>query len=127
MTDTIADLLTRLRNAQSARKETVNIPYSKIKEQILAKLKENGFVSNYTVIKGESFDNLEVSLDLDRNYPVTFTRISKSGQRIYKQAKELKTVKNGLGIEILSTSKGVITNEEAKKENVGGEVLCLIY
>lgn len=127
MTDTIADLLTRLRNAQSARKETVKIPYSKLKEQILVKLKENGFIANYTILKGDSFDNLEVDLDLDRNYPVTFTRISKSGQRIYRQAKELRTVKNGLGIEILSTSKGVITNEEAKKENVGGEVLCLIY
>jgi small subunit ribosomal protein S8 len=127
MTDTIADLLTRLRNAQSARKETVVIPYSKLKEQVLIKLKEHGFVSEYKVVKGESFDNLEAILDLDRNYPVTFTRISKPGQRIYKAAKELRTVKNGLGIEILSTSQGVITNEEAKAKNIGGEVLCLIY
>ncbi len=127
MTDTIADLLTRLRNAQSARKNDVIIPYSKLKEQVLVKLKEFGFVANYKVIKGESFDNLEVSLDLDRNYPVTFTRISKPGQRIYKGSKDLKTIKNGLGIEILSTSQGVITNEEARAKNIGGEVLCLIY
>jgi small subunit ribosomal protein S8 len=127
MTDTIADLLTRLRNSQSARKETVIIPFSRLKEDILKKLLQYKFIAGYKVVKGESFDNLEVTLDLGRQYPVVFTRISKSGLRIYRKVKELKTVKSGLGIEILSTPKGVLSNVEARKQNVGGEVLCLIY
>lgn len=126
MTDTIADLLTRIRNAQGARKDTVVLPYSKLKLQICEKLVEFNYISAVKVLKGESFDNLEVTLDADR-HPLTLKRVSRPGQRIYKKAKELRTVKNGLGILILSTPKGVITNFEAKKHNVGGEVLCLIY
>lgn len=127
MTDTIADLLTRIRNAQSARKETVIVPYSRLKLQICEKLVDNKFLSGVKVVKGESFDNIEITLDQDRKYPITLRRVSKCGQRVYRKAKELKKVKNGLGIEILSTPQGLLTNIEAKNKNVGGEVLCLVY
>lgn len=127
MSDTIADLLTRIRNAQSARKDTVVVPYSKLKLQICEKLVQYNFLASVKVVKGESFDNLEVALDTERFSPVSLKRVSKPGQRIYKKAKELKTVKNGLGLLVLSTPKGVLTNFEAKSQNVGGEVLCLIY
>jgi small subunit ribosomal protein S8 len=127
MSDTIADLLTRIRNAQSARKDTVVVPYSKLKLQICEKLVQYNFLASVKVVKGESFDNLEVALDTERFSPVSLKRVSKPGQRIYKKAKELKTVKNGLGLLVLSTPKGVLTNFEAKAQNVGGEVLCLIY
>jgi small subunit ribosomal protein S8 len=127
MTDTIADLLTRIRNAQSARKETVVIPYSRLKLQICEKLVANNYLASVKVLKGESFDNIEVTLDQDRKYPITLKRVSKCGQRVYRKAKELRTVKSGLGVEILSTPQGLLTNIEAKKANVGGEVLCLVY
>ena len=127
MTDTLADLLTRIRNAQKARKDTVSIPYSKLKHEVAKKLLEAKFVANVTVEKVDKFDNLVIELDHSRQYELTLTRISKCGQRVYKKASELKPVKSGLGIEILSTSKGVMTNEEAKKANIGGEVICSIY
>jgi small subunit ribosomal protein S8 len=127
MTDTLADLLTRIRNAQKARKDTVSIPYSRLKLEVAKKMQEKGFVAGVNVEKGESFDNIIVELDANRMYPVTLTRVSKSGQRIYRKASELRPVKSGLGIEILSTSQGVMTNEEAKAKNIGGEVLCSIY
>lgn len=127
MTDTIADLLTRIRNAQKARKESTSIPYSRMKHEICNTLKEKGFIKNVTIEKGESFDNLVVEIDHDREHPVTLTRTSKPGQRIYRKAKELKTVKSGLGIEIMSTSQGIMTNEEAKEKKIGGEVICTIY
>jgi small subunit ribosomal protein S8 len=127
MTDTLADLLTRIRNAQKARKETVSIPYSRLKHEVCKKLLESKFIAGVKVVKGESFDNLEVELDHDREYPLTLTRISKSGQRVYKKASEIKPVKSGLGIEIISTSAGILTNVEARAKNVGGEVICSIY
>ena len=127
MTDTLADLLTRIRNAQKARKDTVSIPYSRLKLAVAKKMQEKGFVAGVNVEKGESFDNIIVELDANRMYPVTLTRVSKSGQRIYRKASELRPVKSGLGIEILSTSQGLLTNEEAKAKNIGGEVLCSIY
>jgi small subunit ribosomal protein S8 len=127
MTDTIADLLTRIRNAQNARKESVVIPYSRLKFQICEKLVEHKFLQAVKILKGESFDNIEVTLDQERVYPLILKRISKCGQRVYKKAKELKVVKNGLGIEILSTPQGVLTNIEAKAKNVGGEIICLVY
>lgn len=127
MTDTIADLLTRIRNAQGARKDTVVVPYSRVKHQICDKLVANNFLHSVKVVKGESFDNLEIVLDTERVVPVTLKRVSRPGQRIYKKAKELKVVKNGLGIHILSTPQGILSNKEAYAKNVGGEVLCLIY
>jgi small subunit ribosomal protein S8 len=127
MTDTIADLLTRIRNIQSARKDTVIIPFSKLKLQICEKLVAFKFLKSVNVVKGEKFDNLEVILDTDRPYPLTLKRVSKPGQRIYKKASELKIVKSGLGVMILSTSQGIITNVEAHKLNIGGEALCIIY
>lgn len=127
MTDPIADLLTRIRNAQTARKNFVTIPYSKVKMEIAKKLQEKRFVE-----KVEEFTNdtgrKEIVIDLmDRETPLTLTRVSKPGQRIYKKHADLTVVKNGLGIEILSTSKGIKTNTEAHKENLGGEVICRIY
>lgn len=127
MTDTIADLLTRIRNAQGAKKESLTVPYSTIKEQICQKFTDNGYIKAVKKVKGESFDLLEVTLDLDRPVPLTLIRVSKPGRRVFKKAKELRSVKSGLGIMVLSTPKGILTHHEAKTANVGGEALCLIY
>lgn len=124
-TDPIADLLTRLRNSQSARKDVVVLPYSKVKHQICTLLKSHGFIKDVKKVTNK-FDELEVTLDLNRP-TVTFKRVSKPGQRIYKKSKEFKPVRNGLGIEIVSTPNGIIPQYEAYKANVGGEVICRVY
>jgi small subunit ribosomal protein S8 len=126
ITDPIADLLTRIRNAQSARKDMLTAPYSNVKHRILETLKKNGFIKDVKKVDGEKFPELEITLDLQRP-KVTFTRVSTPGQRIYKSKNDLKVIKNGLGIEVLSTSKGIMTNAEAFTQNLGGEVICKVY
>jgi len=125
-TDPIADLLTRIRNASKARKDVVSIPHSRMKLDILKLLKTRGFIGDFKIIKNGKFEEIEVSLSGDRPL-LTLKRVSKPGQRIYIKSASLKKVNGGLGISILSTPKGIISGEEAKKMKVGGELLCEIF
>ena len=127
MTDPIADLLTRIRNAQKAGNDSLFIPFSRTKLAIAKKMQEKGFLKNIVEKDDGKFKEIMIELDLERDHPVTLLRVSKPGQRIYKGAKDLKTVKSGLGIEILSTSKGIMNNYEAYNQKIGGEILCQIY
>lgn len=124
--DPISDLLTRIRNASMAGKKNTSAPYSKIKEQILNILQKNKFISSFKVNKKEQFPTLEIELNTERN-KITLKRISKPGQRIYIKATEIKQVRSGLGFSIISTPKGLLTNQEARKQNVGGELICQVY
>ena len=131
MTDPIADYLTRLRNAIKARHRIVEIPASNIKKEITKVLFEKGYIQNYkfeeTAIQGTIKIALKYNAVTKQSAIVALERISKPGLRKYRGSTELPRVLNGLGIAILSTSKGVITDKEAKVLNVGGEVLCYIY
>jgi small subunit ribosomal protein S8 len=127
-TDPIADLLIRIKNAARARKETVTIPYSKIKEQILVNLKKKHFVDDYTVETGKRahWKALLVTISNDHR-DIEVKRISKPGQRIYRKAEEIKKINGGLGTSIISTPKGIVTDDEARKLHLGGEVICEVY
>ncbi|WP_101697300.1 30S ribosomal protein S8 [Clostridium minihomine] len=130
ITDTIADLLTRIRNANSAKHDSVEIPKSNMKESIVKILVEEGYVKNYTVIEDGKQGILKVNLKYgEGKTPVIkgLRRVSKPGLRIYSNAEELPRVLKGLGIAVISTSKGVMTDRQARKENVGGEVLAFIW
>ena len=125
-TDPIADLLTRIRNATSAHHQSVSIPYSKIKENILKVIKKKGFIENYETTEENKFKTLTIELKSDLT-SLHIKRVSKPGQRIYLKNSELKSIKSGLGFTIISTSKGLMTNLEAKRQNLGGEVICEKY
>jgi len=125
-TDPISDLLTRIRNAARADHQSVKIPYSTIKENILKIMKKYNFIQDIKISEENKKKTLEVELKEERKN-LTLKRISSPGQRIYIKNNELRIVKSGLGIRILSTPKGIISNIEAKKQNVGGELLCEIY
>ena len=130
ITDTIADLLTRIRNANSAKHDSVEIPKSNMKESIVKILVEEGYVKNYTVIEDGKQGILKVNLKYgEGKTPVIkgLRRVSKPGLRIYSNAEELPKVLKGLGIAVISTSKGVMTDRQARKEHVGGEVLAFIW
>jgi small subunit ribosomal protein S8 len=131
MTDPIADYLTRLRNAIKARHRIVEIPASNIKKEITKVLFDKGYIQNYkfddTTVQGTIKIALKYNPTTKQSAIVKIDRISKPGLRKYKGAGELPRVLNGLGIAILSTSKGVITDKEARVLNVGGEVLCHVY
>ena len=125
-TDPIADLLTRLRNAELVSHSECVIPYSTIKESILNILKKHSYIKGFSV-KGEGVDKrLEASL-IENSVKTTYIRVSKPGQRIYKQSSEIRSVQSGLGIAIYSTSKGLMDNIEARRSNVGGEILCEVW
>ena len=125
VTDPIADLLTRMRNAQMAGKNATHAPYSKMKESVCEVLKTNKFIANYTVNKSNQFPELEITFDA--MYPrLELKRISKPGQRIYIGKTEIPRVKNGMGIGVLSTPQGVMCTKSAKKKGLGGELLCLV-
>jgi small subunit ribosomal protein S8 len=124
--DPIADLLTRIRNAGKARKDAFVIPYSGIKFDILKVLKRRSFVTDFNKVKNGDFDEIEVTLNQDKN-GITLKRISKPGQRIYIKNGNIKKVNGGLGVAIISTPKGIMSGEEAIKAKVGGELLCEIY
>jgi len=126
-TDPIADYLTRIRNASRAHHTSTVIPYSKIKEGISKVLMARKFIKNYEVQSSSKFKELVVTLKDWANEPIQLKRISKPGQRIYLQSKEIKRVKSGLGMIIVSTPKGIMSGEEAYNTNVGGEVLCEVY
>lgn len=126
MSDPVADMLTRIRNAQMAEKTIVNIPSSKLKVSIANVLKAEGFIEDYKVSSEGAKSSLEVQLKYYNGEPVIefITRISRPGLRIYKSGTALPIVMNGMGIAIISTSLGVMTDKSARKNGVGGEILC---
>lgn len=129
-TDPIADMLTRIRNANMVSHAKVEMPSSKLKVQLAKLLKEEGFITDYNVKEVGKFKVLEITLKYDaKNKPVItkLERISKPGLRNYSKAKNLPKVLGGMGIAIVSTSKGLLTDRKARKENIGGEVLCYVY
>ena len=131
MTDPIADFLTRIRNAYLAGKKVVEIPASNMKLALTKILFEKGYILTYKTVEGEPFNTIKIAL---KYHPQTKTpaikkiqRVSTPGLRKYADVKNMPRVLNGLGIAILSTSKGVITDKEARELNVGGEVICYVY
>lgn len=129
MTDQIADLLSRIRNALKVRKPLVTAPYSRLKRDILAVLKQEGYILDSVVVDEPGLPRLQITLKyVGKKLPAihTLKRISKPGNRVYANSKELPLVLNDLGIAILSTSHGIMTNREARKRGLGGEVLCEI-
>ncbi|WP_291913135.1 30S ribosomal protein S8 [Chitinophaga sp. CB10] len=131
VTDPIADFLTRIRNAQMATHRIVEIPASKLKKRITEILYDKGYILKYKFEEDNKQGVIKIALkyDLQTKEPAIkeLTRISRPGLRQYAKPDEFKRVKNGLGIAIISTSKGVMTDKEAKAQNVGGEVVCHIY
>lgn len=130
MTDPIADFLSRIRNAQRARHKTVDAPASNIKKEIARILYEKGYITKYIIIEDDKQNFIRVYLKYDDKKQSVITgieRISKPGLRRYSDTNNVPKVLNGLGIAILSTSKGIITDKEAKTLNVGGEVLCYVW
>ena len=130
ITDTIADMLTRIRNASSARHETVDIPASNMKKSIAQILVDEGYVKSYQVIEDGKQGVIRMTLKyVDGKTPVItgLRRVSKPGLRIYSNCEDMPRVMRGLGIAIVSTSKGVMTDKRARKENVGGEVLAFVW
>jgi small subunit ribosomal protein S8 len=130
LTDPIADMLTRIRNANRALHESAEMPSSSIKVEIARLLKDEGYVKDFHVRKGESFDTLVVELKFGRNRERVITdlkRVSKPGRRIYARKDRLPRVLGGMGTAILSTSRGVVTSRQAQELGVGGEVICFVW
>jgi small subunit ribosomal protein S8 len=132
MTDPIADLLTRIRNAIMAGHKVVEAPASNLKKEVARILFEKGYILGYKIIEGEGVQNtLKIALKYNpkSKKPAikSIQRVSRPGLRKYVGAEEMPRVLNGLGVAILSTSKGLMTDKEARKENIGGEVLCYVY
>lgn len=130
MSDPIADMLTRIRNAGKAKFNSVDIPGSNLKTELARILKDEGFVRNYKFIKDEKQGILRVYLKYGQGQTNTIfgmERVSKPSRRVYVKSKDVKPVLNGMGVAILSTSKGIMTDKKARKENVGGEILCNIW
>ena len=130
ITDTIADLLTRIRNASSAKHDTVDVPASNMKKAIVQILLDEGYIKSFTVLADGKQGVIRVVLKYTAGKTPVITglrRVSKPGLRIYTSCEEMPRVMRGLGIAILSTSKGVMTDKEAKKQNVGGEVLAFVW
>ena len=131
VTDTIADMLTRIRNANAMRYTEVSVPASNLKIELAKILKEEGFINDYKVVKG---DNVQGTIDLTLKYGekkerviTGLKRISKPGLRVYAKSNEIPKVLNGLGIAIISTSKGIMTDKKARELSLGGEVLAYIW
>jgi small subunit ribosomal protein S8 len=130
MTDPVSDMLTRIRNANKALQETVPMPTSRMKEEIARLLKEEGYIKDYRVEKGESFDTLVIELKFGRNRERVITdlkRVSKPGRRVYARKDRLPRVLGGMGTAILSTSTGLVTSRKAQELGVGGEVVCFVW
>ncbi len=129
LNDPISDLLTTIRNGVGADKETVDIPASKLNGRILEIFKNDGYIEDVRLMKNNTQGTFKVYLKYDNKKPaiIGLRRISKSGLRVYRKNDELPRVLNGLGTAVLSTSKGVITDREARKLKVGGEILCYIW
>ena len=130
MTDPIADMLTRIRNANQNRAKDVSMPSSKMKETIATILKEEGYIADFNIEKNDVQNILTLTLKYGKNKERVITglkRISKPGLRVYASKEDIPTVLNGLGIAIISTPKGVMTDKLARKNNVGGEVIAYIW
>lgn len=135
MTDPVADLLTRIRNTNSLKRETVTAPYSKLKEEILKTLEREGFIGGHSVEAASSdagckHQNLKIKLKYGPDGEQVIRRISRvstPGQRVYRKVQELDPVLQGMGISVVSTPKGVLSDNEARAQKVGGEVLCEVY
>lgn len=130
VTDPIADMLTRIRNANQMRYIEVEVPASKIKEEIARILKETGFIADYKIKKNNIQNIIVLTLKYGQNKERVITglkRISKPGLRVYVKADEVPKVLNGLGIAIISTSKGIMTDKQARTESLGGEVLAYVW
>jgi len=129
MTDPITDMLNRIRNAQAVSHPTVEIPFSNIKYEIAKILEKKGFIEKVEKRGRKAKKSIEVTLKYENGMSAvsSLKRISKSGQRIYLKAKELRPVKDGYGIAIVSTSQGLMTDKEARKKRLGGEVICEIW
>jgi len=130
ISDPIADMLTRIRNAIMARHDSVLIPTSRMKLSIARILKEEGFITDYEVLRGKPHRVIKIHLKyIDKDQPVLsgLERVSKSGLRVYAQRKEIPRIYGGLGIAILSTPKGVMTGQQAWRQGVGGELLCYVW
>ena len=125
-TDPIADLLTRIRNAASARHQKTAVPYSKLKVAVLDVFKKNHFITDFKVVKNGTLS--EIAIDLNEDIKtLNLKRVSKPGQRIYIKKDQIKPVLNGYGISVISTSKGVMTNKDAYRLGLGGELICEIW
>jgi small subunit ribosomal protein S8 len=130
LTDPVADMLARIRNANKALHERVEMPTSRLKEQIARILKEEGYIQDYQVQKGESFDTLVIRLKYGRGRERVITdlkRVSKPGRRVYAGKDRLPRVLGGMGVAILSTSGGLVTSRTAEERGIGGEVLCFVW
>lgn len=130
VTDTIADMLTRIRNANQMRYEEVRVPAYNIKKEIARILKEEGFIKDYKIDSDDAQGTIVLTLKYTNKKERVITglkRISKPGLRVYAKSDEVPKVLNGLGIAIISTSKGIMTDKEARKQNIGGEVLAYIW
>ena len=130
MTDPIADLLTRIRNALMSGHETTEMPYSKIREEIVRIMKEEVYLVGYTLVEEKPVSRIKVLLKYQRDRSPTITklsRVSKPGRRVYAGKDEIPAVLGGMGITILSTSRGVMTGKTARDKGVGGEILCEVY
>jgi small subunit ribosomal protein S8 len=129
-TDPIADMLTRIRNANRALHETASMPSSRLREEIARLLKEEGYIKDYRVEKGESFDTLVIELKFGKNRERVITdlkRVSKPGRRVYARKDRLPRVLGGMGTAIMSTSRGLVTSRTAQELGVGGEVVCFVW
>ena len=130
MTDPIADMLTRIRNANTVKHETVDVPASNMKKELARILLEEGFIRGYDVIEDGKQGIIRIQLKYGQTGERVISglkRISKPGMRVYADKHEVPRVLNGLGISIISTSKGILTDRQARKENVGGEVICYVW
>jgi small subunit ribosomal protein S8 len=130
LTDPIADMLTRIRNANKAMHETAEMPSSRIKVEIARLLKEEGYIKDFRVVKGESFDTLVVELKFGRNRQRVISgikRVSRPGRRVYARKDRLPRVLGGMGTAILSTSSGLVTSRTAEERGIGGEVICFVW
>lgn len=130
MTDPIADFLTRIRNALISKHDRVRVPVSKLKLNLCQILQEQGYVEGFRVLDNPPGKDIEILLRYDRRGAPAIsklTRVSKPGRRVYRGAEELRPVLNGMGVGIISTSEGLLTDQQARERGVGGEVLCEIY
>ncbi|MBL8204932.1 MAG: 30S ribosomal protein S8 [Blastocatellia bacterium] len=130
MTDPIADLLTRIRNAIAAQHPKVDVPHSRLKTEIARILKEEGYITNYTVKTDDHLKTLRIFLRYGTDGESAIShiqRVSRPSRRVYTPSKQVPKILGGLGINILSTSQGVMTGKSARKANIGGEVLCNVY
>lgn len=127
--DPLGDMLTRIRNAQMRGRSTVTSPASKLRARVLDVLMEEGYIRGFTEVEKDGFKELEIELKYYEGTPVIqeVARVSKPGRRVYSSAQDIPLIRNGLGISILSTSRGVMSDHAARTANVGGEILCRVF